>query len=168
MSNARPLTTSVRRAARRPAAIALALLLAAGVAGAACSSSDDGASGSGDTTTTSNANEAQRFNDPTGTVSVTVGETFQLAFPADAGECYSWNLTTTTSGTTPVSLVTSRPSEIVNTNDNPALTGASDTDVYEFTALAAGTLELDFTEISPCTPDQTRGTRTVTVEVAAN
>lgn len=155
----------MRRAARRPAAVALALLLAAGAAGAACSSSDDGTAG-GATTTTANANEVQRFNEPTGPLSVSVGETFQMAFPADAGECYSWNLTTETSSTTPVSLVTSRPSEIVNTNDTPALTGASDTDIYEFTALAAGTIDLEFTEISPCTPDQTRGSRSVTVNVS--
>ena len=167
MSTSHPLTASVRRAARRPAAIALVLLLAAGAAGAACSSSDDTSSG-GSTTTTSTANDVQRFDDPTGPLSVTVGDTFQVAFPADAEACYSWDLTTTTSATTPVSLVTSRPSEIVNTDDAPALTGESDTDIYEFTALAAGSIDLEFTEISPCTPNQTRGSKSVTVNVAAS
>jgi len=164
MSTPHPLATPLRSAARRPAAIALALLLAAGAVGAACSSSEES---SGDTTTTSNANDVQRFNDPSGPISVTVGDTFQMAFPADAGECYSWDLKTTTSPSTPVSLVTSRPSAIVNTNDSPALTGESDTDIYEFTALSAGSIDLEFTEISPCTPDQTRGTKSVTVNVAA-
>lgn len=110
----------------------------------------------------------QRFNDPTDPISVTVGETFQMAFPADASECYSWDLTTTTSSSTPVSLVTSRPSAIVNTDDAPALTGESDTDIYEFTALAAGSIDLEFSEISPCSPGDTRDTRSVTVNVAAS
>ena len=167
MSTSHPLTSPVRRAARRPAAIALVLLLAAGAAGAACSSSEESSSGDA-TTTTSNANDVQRFNDPTGPLSVTVGDTFQMAFPADPEACYSWNLNTTTSATTPVSLVTSRPSEIVNTDDAPALTGESNTDIYEFTALSAGSVDLEFTEISPCTPNQTRGTKSVTVNVAAS
>ena len=166
MSTPRSFTAPVRRAARRPAAIALALLLAAGAVGAACSSSEE--SSSGDATTTSNANDVQRFNDPTGPISVTVGDTFQMAFPADAGECYSWDLNTTTSSSTPVSLVTSRPSAIVNTDDAPALTGESDTDIYEFTALSAGSIDLEFTEISPCTPNQTRGSKSVTVNVTAS
>jgi predicted secreted protein len=166
MLTSTPLTSSVRRAARRPVAVALALLLAAGAVGAACSSSDE--ESSGDTTTTSNANDVQRFNDPTDPIPVTVGDTFQMAFPADAGACYSWDLTTTTSSSTPVSLVTSRPSAIVNTDDAPSLTGESDTDIYEFTALSAGTVDLEFKEISPCNPGDTRDTRSVTVNVAAS
>lgn len=167
MSTTHPLTSSVRRAARRPAAIALVLLLGAGAVGAACSSSQEGSS-SGGSTTTSSADDVQRFNDPTGPVSVTVGESFQLAFAADVEDCYSWNLTTPTSATTPVSLVTSRPSAIVNTDDTPALTGESSTDIYEFTALSAGSVDLEFTQISPCTPGQTGGSQSVTVNVAAN
>ena len=167
MSTPHALASSVRRAARRPAAVALVLLLAAGAVGAACSSSSEDVS-SGDSTTTSNASEVQRFNDPTGPISVTVGDTFQLAFPADAEDCYSWDLTTETSSTTPVSLVTSRPSAIVDTNDSPALTGESDTDIYEFTALSAGSVDLQLSEISPCTPNQTRGSKSVTVNVTAD
>jgi len=177
MSTPHPFVASVRRAVRRPAAVALVLLLAVGAAGAACSSSDTSTSASStsstsstdanptSTTPLSDANDVQRFDDPSGTISVSVGQTFQLAFPADAGACYSWDLTTPTSDTTPVSLVTSRPSEIVNTDDSPALTGESDTDIYELTAVAAGSIDLEFTQISPCTPDQTGGTRALTVVV---
>ncbi len=147
------------------AAVALVLAFATG-----CSSGSDGSSA---TTATSagapaqNAGqEVERFNDPTDTVDVVVGQTFQIALPADAGNCFSWDLTTTDSPL--VSLVTSRPSAITDTADDPPLTGESDTDIFEFEAKQAGQVDLEFSEISPCEPGTTEATRSITVAVAAN
>ena len=61
-------------------------------------------------------------------------------------------------------LPSSRPSAIA-TQDDPPLTGASDLDVFEFTADEVGTVDLAFQEISPCEPGTTSDTRTITVVV---
>lgn len=162
-SSASPRPSIVRRA---PGAV-LAVLLIGGLAFAACSS-DDKAADDTTTTTTAQATDAgdavERFNDPTGPLNVTVGTTFQIAIPADPEACFSWDLTTTDSSV--VELVTSRPSAIVNNEGSTPLTGESDTDIYEFTATAAGQVDLAFQEISPCEPGTTRATKSITVVVA--
>lgn len=161
--------TPAERFRRLPVVVLAAVALVGGVA-AGCSSSEDTSSTSTTTASTAPAQnagqEVERFNDPTAPVEVTVGQTFQITFPADAGNCFSWDLTTTDSPV--VSLVTSRPSAITDTADDPALTGESDTDVFEFTANEAGQVDLAFSEISPCEPGTTEATKSVTVIVTAS
>lgn len=172
------LHTPAERFRRLAVLVAAAAALLGGVA-AGCSSSEETSSSapapaaaSPSSTTASTApaqnagQEVERFNDPTAPVEVTVGQTFQITFPADAGNCFSWDLTTTDSPV--VSLVTSRPSAITDTADDPALTGESDTDVFEFTANEAGQVDLAFSEISPCEPGTTEATKSVTVIVTAS
>jgi len=155
-------------AARLGAAVLFALVLVAGAA--ACGSDDGDAASTDDGATTTVTAPAQgegqaveRFNDPTATVEVPVGQTFQITLTPDPAECFSWDLTTTDSDV--VTLVTSRPSAITGTNDSPALGGAADLDVFEFTADEAGSVDLSFQEISPCEPGDVRDTRTVSVSV---
>jgi len=134
----------------------------------ACGSDDTTSGDTGDTTpqTAPAQNEGQaveRFNDPSETVEVPVGQTFQITLTPDAADCYSWDLTTTDSAE--VSLVTSRPSEITGTSDNNPLGSAANLDVFEFSADKVGTVTLDFQEISPCEPGDTRDTKSVSVSV---
>jgi predicted secreted protein len=152
---------------RRAPALALAVLLVGGTAFAACSSSEDATDGTTTTTTaqdTASGDNVERFNDPSGPIDVTVGQVFQIAIPADPGACFSWDFTTT--DVPEVQLVTSRPSAIVNDQGSEPLTGESDTDIYEFKAVAAGGATLEFQEISPCEPGTTRATKSITVNVA--
>lgn len=107
--------------------------------------------------------EIERFNDPTDTIEVAVGQTFQITLTPDAADCFSWDLNTTDSDV--VSLMTSRPSAITGVGDDPAFGGAANLDVYEFTADTAGSVTLEFTEISQCEPGDTRDTRSIPVEV---
>jgi predicted secreted protein len=124
----------------------------------------DGGTTTAPTTPAENAGqEVERFNNPTGTVTVPVGQVFQITLDADAEACFSWDLKTTDSDV--VTLETSRPSAIA-TQDDPPLVGASNTDVFEFSAAKAGSVDLKFEEISPCDPGTTRDTRTITVTVS--
>jgi predicted secreted protein len=154
-------------------AVVIAAVVAMPLVAVACSSDDDTSSSSNSeaSSTTQATAPAQnpgqpveRFNDPTDPIEVPVGQVFEITLQADAGECFSWDFTTTDTGV--VTLTTSRPSAIA-TQDDPPLTGASDLDVFEFTADEAGTVDLAFQEISPCEPGTTRDTRTFTVVVTA-
>jgi len=162
-----------RRSRLARTAVAIAAVVAMPLVAVACGSDDATSSSttSGDTSTTqatapaqNPGQEVERFNDPTEPVEVPVGQVFQITLQADAGECFSWSFTTTDTGV--VTLTTSRPSAIA-TQDDPPLTGASDLDVFEFTADEVGTVDLAFQEISPCEPGTTRDTRTITVVVTA-
>lgn len=172
-TDARPVR-SMHRRARRATGLAVTLFAVAAVLLAGCGgdatddSTTSGASDGGTTTAPTapaeNAGqEVERFNDPTGTVAVPVGQVFQITLDADAEACFSWDLKTTDSDI--VTLETSRPSAIA-TQDDPALVGASKTDVFEFSAAKAGSVDLKFEEISPCDPGTTRDTRTITVTVS--
>lgn len=150
------------------AVVAVAVLA---VTAAGCGSDGDDTTGA-DTGTDTTAvtapaenegQEIERFNDPTDTVEVAVGQTFQITLTPDAADCFSWDLNTTDSDV--VSLVTSRPSAITGVGDDPAFGGASNLDVFEFTADTAGSVTLAFTEISPCEPGDTRDTRSISIEV---
>ena len=128
------------------------------------SGASDGGTTTAPTAPAENAGqEVERFNNPSGTVAVPVGQVFQITLDADAEACFSWDLKTTDSDI--VTLETSRPSAIA-TQDDPALVGASNTDVFEFSAAKAGSVDLEFAEISPCDPGTTRDTRTITVTVS--
>lgn len=166
-----PRSTGPRRLRLARIAAVMVAMVAMPLVAVACGSDDDTGSSTtaGDTSTTqatapaqNPGQEVERFNDPTAPVEVPVGQVFQITLQADAGECFSWNFTTTDTGV--VTLTTSRPSAIA-TQDDPPLTGASDLDVFEFTADEAGTVDLAFQEISPCEPGTTRDTRTITVVV---
>jgi len=146
-------------------AVVVAAVVAIPMLALACGSDDDMSTATTTEATAPAQNPGQpveRFNDPTTSVEVPVGQEFQITLPADAGECFSWNFTTTDTGV--VTLTTSRPSAIA-TQDDPPLTGASDLDVFDFTADEAGTVDLAFQEVSPCEPGTTRALRLITVVV---
>jgi predicted secreted protein len=108
----------------------------------------------------------ERFNNPTDPVIVPAGQTFQIALPADPEACFSWDLTPPEGDV--VTLETSRPSAEVAPDQDRPLTGASDTDIFEFTAGTSGRVDLTFSEISPCDPGTTRDTRTIPVVVTGS
>jgi predicted secreted protein len=110
--------------------------------------------------------QVERFNDPTEPIEVAKGQVFEIALPADAEACFSWNLDMPQGGV--VSLVTSRPSAVGAPGEPEALTAESNTDIYEFGAVTSGQTDLRFEEISPCEPGTTRDTRTVTVVVTGS
>jgi predicted secreted protein len=148
-------------------AVVIAAVVAMPMLAVACGSDDDTSTATTTEATAPAQNPGQpveRFNDPTAPIEVPVGQAFEITLQADAGECFSWDFTTTDTGV--VTLTTSRPSAIA-TQDDPPLTGASDLDVFEFSADEAGSVDLAFQEISPCDPGTTRDTRTITVVVTA-
>jgi hypothetical protein len=154
---------------RRPrvGVFAVAALSLLALVGTACSSDDDVAV---DTSTT--VEEAplrdpdqpvERFDDPAEPVEVTVGQVFEIALAADAEACFSWNLGLPEAGV--VTLVTVRPSAVGAPDQSEPLTAESDTDIFEFRALTAGRVDLQFSEVSPCEPGTTRDTRSIAVVV---
>lgn len=151
---------------RSLALVAVAALAVAGLAG--CGTSDDEAtpstvtSGSGPAVSQA-ADGVERFDDPTETIEVATGATFQILLTADNANCYSWSLTSDVDPSV-LNLESSEPVFLPGTTD-PAFEGGSNQDLFTFEAVGEGTEVLTFTEESPCPDSPPRETDEITVEV---
>jgi hypothetical protein len=153
-------------AVRRLALVVVAALAITGFAG--CGNDDTTStpstetSGSGPAPSQA-AGGVDRFDDPTDTVAVAAGTTFEIALTADNANCYSWALTSDVDAAI-LNLESSEPVFLPGTTD-PAFEGGSNQDLFTFEAVAAGTEVLTFTEQSPCPDSPPRETDEITVEV---
>jgi len=151
--------------ARRLAALSLcSLALVAGTA--ACSSDSDGAAPTASTGTAPavDAGEAiERFISPTEPVEVSVGQEFEIVLEADTADCYSWSLDMP--ATSVLTFTGSRPSLDEAASEEDVSAGSSQ-DVFVFEAVEAGTVELPYSQTSPCPDSPPKDAMTVTVDVS--
>lgn len=150
------------------AALALALALGGGTLAACSDDEEPTASGTstGGTAPVEDGGEAvERFNDPTETVVVSVGQEFEIALlTGDAAEGYTWTIESIEPEGV-ITLVESRPSAIPGESEANLEDGAGE-NVFLFTADEAGTATITLNQAQNYPGGSTEvPLRTIEVEV---